>query len=351
MSSENIHSQTTKKPLRVLMVTGIYPTEKLPHKGTFVKSQVDSLVAEGVEVEIIHPKPGPLLFRYASAIVRVFLKTLRGHFDIVHGHYGQWCLFARLQWTTPVVASFLGDDVLGTPLNNGKYSKVNALIERLSRWLCRHVDAVIVKSEQMKRVAGKDTIFVIPNGVDFELFHPIPRAEVRHALGWDQEGYYVLFGNDPAILRKGFKMAQAAIACLHARGIQAKLVVANGLPQTRVVQYINACNALLLPSLAEGSPNIVKEAMACNVPVVATDVGDVSEVIGRTEGCSVCPFESEALAVGLEQALQHSQPTTGRSDISHLECSSVAKRVIAIYERVVARQNVERIHFAAEGNP
>src|SRR5438128_8233060 len=286
LASSSTTSQTTRPPFRVLVVTGAYPTEKLPHKGTFIKSQVDSLSAVGVEIEVLHPRPGAIVLRYPLTIMQVFLKTLTGHFDIVHGHYGQWCLFARLQWTTPVVASFLGDDLLGTVTTNGSYSTMSRLVVHISHWLCRRVDAVIVKSEGMKKAASGSNIFVIPNGVDFELFHYIPRAEARAALGWDQDRYYVLFGNNPKIPVKNFPLSQAAIECLHNRGISAELVVANGLPQTKLVQYINASNALILSSIAEGSPNVVKEAMACNVPVVSTDVGDVSQVIGRTEGCS-----------------------------------------------------------------
>src|SRR6266849_9750127 len=103
MSTATVEQETTRKPVRVLVVTGVYPTEQLPHLGTFIKSQVDSLIAAGLEVEIIHPKPGPVLLRYARAAIQVFFKTLTGHFDIVHGHFVQWCLIARMQWTTPVV--------------------------------------------------------------------------------------------------------------------------------------------------------------------------------------------------------------------------------------------------------
>lgn len=338
-------------PLRVLIVTGVYPTEQKPHSGTFIKSQVDSLIAAGLDVEIIHPKPGPVLLRYTSAIIQVLLKTLTLRFDVVHGHYGQWCFIARMQWTTPVVASFLGSDLLSAPAINPDYSKKNALVLHVSRWLCHRVDAVIVKSEGMKKatLVSEGNIFIIPNGVDFELFRPIPRAEARALLGWDQDHYYVLFGNDPHKPVKNFPLAQAAIECLRARGISAELVVANGLPQTTVVQYINASNALILPSLVEGSPNIVKETMACNVPVVATDVGDVSQVISRTRGCSVCPPNPQALAAALEQALQHTGPTTGRTDIMHLDRRAVAKQVIAVYEKVTTKKTRDqKIHFALE---
>src|SRR6266699_1399492 len=328
--------KSTKKAYRVLMVTGIYPTEERPHAGTFIKSQADSLVEAGLEVEVIHPKPGPVPIRYASATIQVFLKTLTGNFDIVHGHYGLWCLAACMQWTTPVVASFLGDDLLGTPTADGGFSKKSRLVVHISRWLCRHVKAVIVKSEEMRQATFMEkNIFVIPNGVDVALFRPAPRSEARAALGWKQDAFYVLFGNDPQIPRKNFALAQAAIKCLRARGISAELVVANGLPQTQVVQYINACNVLILPSLIEGSPNIVKETMACNVPVVATDVGDVSRVIGHTKGCNVCPFEPEALAAALEEAIRHRGPTTGRTDIGHLERRVVTQDVIAIYEQAL----------------
>jgi glycosyltransferase involved in cell wall biosynthesis len=110
--------------------------------------------------------------------------------------------------------------------------------------------------------------------------------------------------------------------------------VANGRPQTAVAQRINASNALLLTSIHEGSPNVVKEAMACNVPVVATDVGDVAEVVGQTAGCAVCPRDPEALAAALEVALRRPGPTTGRSDIRHLDRTVVAYQVIAVYESV-----------------
>jgi glycosyltransferase involved in cell wall biosynthesis len=338
MFSTHEKPQTQKKPLLVLMVTGMYPTEQKPHACTFIKTQVDSLIAEGVEVEVIHPRRGPLLIRYISASIQVFLKTLKGRFDVVNGHYAHWCLAARMQWTTPVVASFLGGDLLGELYADGGLSKRAILFRRISRWMCYWADAVIVKTEEMKRAAPGSKVYVIPNGVDFTLFHPIPRAEARAALGWDQDRCYVLFGNNPNEYRKNFPLAQATIERLHTRGIAAELVVASGLPQTTVMHYINASNALLLPSMYEGSPNIVKETMACNVPVVATDVGDVSQVIGHTKGCAVCSSDPDALAAGLEVALRHTEPTTGRRDIAHLEASVVAKQVIALFEQVASKK-------------
>jgi glycosyltransferase involved in cell wall biosynthesis len=121
-------------------------------------------------------------------------------------------------------------------------------------------------------------------------------------------------------------------------GVQAELVVANGLPQSKLVEHTNASNVVILPSLHEGSPNIVKEAMACNVPVVAADVGDVSQLIGHTTGCTVCSHDVEAFAEALKRAIAHNGPTSGRHDIAHLERSMVAKQVITLFADPLARR-------------
>ena len=339
MSFESTNPRVIKgKPLRVLIVTGIYPTPQKPHSGTFIKTVVDALVKEGHHVEVIHPKPGPVVIRYASAAIQVFLKTTAGRFDIVEGNYGLWCLAARLQWTTPVVANFHGDDLQGTPSKNGGRTLKSLFVVQVSRWLCHCVDAVIVKNEQMKKIASGKTVHIVPSCVDFALFHPIPREEARASLNWKQEQYCVLFGNDPQITVKNFPLARAAVERLRERGVSAELVVANGLPQTTLVQYINASNALILTSISEGSPTGVKEVMACNVPVVSVNAGDVLQLIGHTKGCKVCPRDADALAEALEEALFLKEPTTGRADISYLESSTVAKRFISIYEQVRSKK-------------
>ena len=322
------------------MVTGVYPTEQRPHAGTFVKSQVDSLIAAGLDVEVLLPKPGPAPLRYITATSTIFRKALSGRYDVIHGQYGLWGVAARLQWFTPVVVSFWGDDLLGTVTADGGRSKKSLGVIWISRKLCYLANAVIVKSAQMKQAAGgpQDKVFVIPNGVNFAQFHLIDRLEARTALSWDPNRYYVLFGNNPAIPVKNFTLAQAAIARLRERDMDAELVVANGLPHDTVVQYMNASNALLLSSVAEGSPNVVKEAMACNVPVVSTDVGDVAAVIGGTEGCSVCQHDADALAVGLEKALHHSERTTGRIAIQHLDSAVIAQRIINVYTKVISKK-------------
>ena len=336
-------SQASQRPYRVLFVTGVYPSAEHPHSGTFIKSQAQSLIHAGHTVDILCPNPlWPMPVRYLCAAVLVFWKSLRGRYDIIHAHFGLWCLAARCQWTTPVVASFLGGDLLGEPLASGMWGQQARLVVWASRRLCHLVEAVIVKSEGMREAAGFDSAFVVPNGVNFALFYPIPRQRARAQLGWHPDRCYILFGNRTSLTTKRFSLAQDAVRCLQQRGVDVELVVASGLPQEQVVLYLNAANALILSSINEGSPNIVKEAMACNVPVVSTDVGDVSQVVGRTDGCAVCASTPEALADGLQRAIAHPEPTTGRADIAYLENSHIVPRILSIYAYAEKRKFRQR---------
>jgi glycosyltransferase involved in cell wall biosynthesis len=202
----------------------------------------------------------------------------------------------------------------------------------------------------MRRAARFSSAFVIPNGVDFSRFYPIPRQEVRAILGWHPERFYILFANRPSLAGKRFSLAEAAVQCLQERSLDVELVVASGLSQELVMLYINAANVLILTSINEGSPNVVKEAMACNIPIVSTDVGDVSQVIEHTKGCFICSATSVALADSLQLALAYTESTTGRADIAHLENSQVACRVLDAYAYAIEVHRSRRL-FARKTHP
>jgi glycosyltransferase involved in cell wall biosynthesis len=118
-----------------------------------------------------------------------------------------------------------------------------------------------------------------------------------------------------------------------------ELIVAHKEPQTRLALYMSACDALVFPSYQEGSPNIVKQAMACNLPIVATDVGDVREVIGGTQGCHVCDADADVFAQRLNEILDNPFRTNGRQAVQHLSGPMVAGRIIELYEEVLRRRD------------
>jgi hypothetical protein len=166
------------------------------------------------------------------------------------------------------------------------------------------------------------------------LFSPEPRQEARAALGLPPDKSLVLFcaGMRP---EKRFDIVQAAVDILSARDKDVQLVVATAQPHDTIPHYMNACDVLVLTSEYEGSPTVVKEAMACNLPIVSVDVGDVREVMAGTDGCYICERTPDDVAAGLAQALARQQRTNGRENIKHLSLDNIAARLIAEYESVL----------------
>jgi glycosyltransferase involved in cell wall biosynthesis len=190
----------------------------------------------------------------------------------------------------------------------------------------------------MARLFRGSNVNVIPHEVDFETFRPISRNEARNRLGLSHDKKYILFAANPAIAVKRFPLAKAAWQQLHRLDPAVELLVVSKEPQDRLALYMNASNALIFPSYQEGSPNIVKQAMACNLPIVATDVGDVRQVIGNTAGCYICPPTPEEFAQAIRQLLLSPMRTRGREHVQHLAGPHVASRVIQVYENTLRKR-------------
>ena len=100
----------------------------------------------------------------------------------------------------------------------------------------------------------------------------------------------------------------------------------------KVAVLLSASDLMLLPSLSEGSPQIVKEAMACNCPIVATDVGDIKEILGDTEGCYITKFDPIDLAEKITLALNFGKRTNGRVRMENYDNKVIADKIFNIYK-------------------
>lgn len=297
--------------------------------------QIESMRGLGVQMTVLGIKGIPKI-KYLRAMFA--LQAVLPSIDIVHAHYGYCGWVARTQLRRPVVISFMGDDLLGTPDANGRISRWSALMVKANRLLSRTADAVIVKSAEMANVVAPVEAHVIPNGVDLQAFRPIDRAEARQALGWHPRALYLLFPGNPGNPRKGFPLAQAASeAASRLLGAPVKLVPLWGVLPEAAPVYMNACDAMLMTSFIEGSPNVVKEAMACNTRVVSVSVGDVPELIAGIRGYRLCPRDPESMARSLISALAETEPIEGRAAVirKRLDLASVAQSVLGIYEMVL----------------
>jgi len=327
--------------MKVLVVTNMYPSAERPHWGAFIRSQVESLVALGVETTLYEIEGWKSTTRYAQALRD--LPRLARHVgaDLVHAHYGLSGAAAAAVREVPLVVSFCGDDLLGRPDAHGHITPKSRWLVSVSRLAARRADAVIVKSEEMRRkIPEVAEVEVIPNGVDLSRFQPLARDEARERLGWPREGAVLLFAGPPEEPRKNWPLAQAVESRLVARGRAVRLVAFHGRPQTELALAMNAADVLLLPSFHEGSPNVVKEALAVNLPVVAAPVGDCAERLRGVSPGGVAAREPGAFTEAVEQVLASGTRSNGREKVLPLELSAVARRILALYERVLARRQV-----------
>ena len=324
--------------MKVLVVTNMWPSAERPHWGAFVKSQADSLAAAGCE-NTLYEIPGyrsrAAYFRAMGELPRVARESGA---QLVHAHYGLSGA-AATRVRLPLVVSFCGDDLLGRPGADGRLSGLSRALIPVSRHAAHRADGVIVKSDEMRRVlADVADVSVIPNGVDLARFAPEPRAAARAALGWRTEGHVLLFAADPAEERKNWPLADATRAALAARGFDVRLEAVHGRPQALMVRAMNAADVLLLPSFHEGSPNVVKEAMAVGLPVVAAPVGDCAERLRDVSPSWVVPRAPEAFADAAAAALDGGTRSNGRDVITRtLSLEAVAQRVLGVYEAARAR--------------
>jgi glycosyltransferase involved in cell wall biosynthesis len=301
----------------------------------FVAAQIESIRRAGMQVTTVQIDDAEQA-KYARALPRVCRHL--ACVDVVHAHYGYCGWLARAQVHRPIVVSFMGDDLLGTPDPRGHLTAFSRLMVFFNRHLARLVSAVIVKSEQMARVVAPVPAHVIPNGVDLAVFRPIDARAARAALGWSDDCYYVLFPSSPDLPRKNFALAQESVRRSSAHlGRPIELVPLRGLAHDQVALYMAASHVLLMTSLLEGSPNAVKEAMACNLPVVSVPVGDVPSLLGGVDNSAVCPRDPQAIAHVLAAILTGDGRSNGRDALQRkaLDSESVARQIIAIYRDVV----------------
>jgi teichuronic acid biosynthesis glycosyltransferase TuaC len=323
------------RPIRVLMVTSDWLWNSWGGPAVFIARQVEFLRREGIDVELFPFKGGRQARNYAKAWWEVHRRLNGGSYDLVHAQFGQSGLTA-LPKRIPLVVTFRGDDLEGIIGENGRYVPAGWVLRSVSRLVARHADAAIVVSEHMKRYLPSSVgAHVLPSGIDLELFRPEPRDEARRRLRLPSDQRLVLFVGNPALARKRFALAQAAVQLVN-RTIPTRLIAGWELPHEEIAALMSACDALVCTSMQEGSPNAVKEALACNLPVVSVRVGDVAFRLRGIAGCELCPDDcAETIAAALERVLHRGSRIDGRSAMQQLDERLLTQRLIDIYRSVL----------------
>lgn len=309
------------RTLRVLFVCSGNKTQGI---SPIVSNQGEAIRKLGVEVEYF-PIIGKGLWGYLKHYFRLKKNIRNGNYNAIHAHYSMCGILVSL--TAPfnrnIIVSLMGSFYKGSV----KYHLIH-LFARLS-W-----KTVIVKSERMKQQINLKNPVLIPNGVAIEKYNTdLDRNEIRKKLAFDPTKKYVVFVSDPNRPEKNFKLCENAVKALNNPDVYL-LPVYNVLPDV-VVEYQIAADVLMLTSFTEGSPNVIKEAMAAGCPLVTTNVGDVKNVVGHTPGCYILEtFEINEAALMLQKALEFSGRTNGLQRIKELGLDNltIGNRIISLYK-------------------
>lgn len=286
----------------------------------FIKSQGESLKEIGIELDYFLIK-GKGISGYLKNIAPLKKQIKREKYDIIHSHYGLIGLTSLLTFTkVPKILSIMGSDAYGSYDSNGK-RKISSFFEMfLTQVAMLFSNQLIVKSENLLNIVPyKYKVTIVPNGVNFSVFKPYSNLIEKNKVLW------LANPKDP---RKNFKLISDAMEYLPK---EVELVNPFPIKHNQFPKYLNNSSVFVLTSYNEGSPNVIKEAMACNIPVVTTNVGDVKKVIGKTKGCFITDFDEKMLADRINLVLKIGKRTCGRKDIEHLDSIKVAKKIEQIY--------------------
>ena len=310
---------------------------KWKRPASFIKSQSDSLKESKVYITDFYFEQKGFWGHIKYYFKLLFFLRNNKDYDIIHAHYSYIALFVYLTFPkAKFVISFMGTDLMGIldeHFNQVLKGRINLF---LSRFLQSKADHIIVKSTKMLDFINNkyhNITSVIPNGIDFNKFPIIDKTLAKNQLGLDNSKKYILFLADPRQKIKNFRLLNEAFGQLQYNNTE--LLCPYPTQSEDVYLYLNACDVLAFPSLQEGSPNVIKEALACNCPIVTTDVGDISARIVNIHGCFISAFSSKDFALKLHSALQLNARINGRESIAYLKAENVALQLKTIYHSLI----------------
>ena len=298
------------------------------HFAPFIFEQVNALKKQGCEIDFFGLQ-GKGLHGYLRNLPLLEQKIKEICPDVVHAHYGLSGLFANLQRRVPVVTTYHGSDI-----NDKKVLPFSKVALRLSAW------NVFVSRKTLEIAKPRKKYILLPCGIDLSDLQLTEKAEARRKMNLKSDKNYILFAGAFDIAVKNAPLAKEAVACL--QDSQPELLELKGYTRDEVTLLMCAADAFLLTSHTEGSPQVIKEAMACGCPIVSVDVGDVKERVEGTEGCFVSDSRNPRdLANLLKKAFAFAGKTEGRKKIlaDGLDNRLVARHLFEIYERVLRSEN------------
>lgn len=286
----------------------------------FVHEQVGSLKKLNIQIDYFFIK-GKGLIGYIKNYPLLIKKIKTGKYDLVHAHYGLSGLLASLQRLTRVIITFHGSDI-----NMKKNFPFSMLASRLS-----HKNIFVHQSLPKKLKLYRNNFFIIPCGINLDIFSPMDKLEARNQLGWEKGKIYILFSSQFDNPVKNVSLAKLAIENL---GLEIEFIELRGYSKQNVCLLMNAVDLLLVTSFSETGPIVVKEALACNCPIVSTDVGDVKSIIGKIDNCFITSYNPVEICQKIKMILDSNLRSNGRRFISQYNLDNIAEKINKVYKNI-----------------
>ena len=308
--------------MRILIVcSGNAPAFDVKKHQAFVYDQVEALKQLDVTLEFDYFFiKGKGLAGYLFCLNKLVNQLKSQVYDCIHAHVALAGLLANLQRQVPVVTTFHGSDI-NLPLSR--------LLSVFTDTLSYKTIYISHRLMQKAIVAHKAKRTVIPCGVDFELFIPQEKQQSRERLGLLSDKTYILFSAGFDVAVKNYSLARSAVDLLENESVE--LLELKDYTREEVALLFSAVDAALMTSLSEGSPQFIKEALACNCPVVSTDVGDVRSTMGNIAGCYITSYDPGDVATKLRRVLMNPSRVTSREQIRQFDNRLIARKIRDVY--------------------
>ena len=324
--------------MKILIITSEWPSKNRPSSVPFLVREVNQLKKIGIDVDVFSFRGNKKLSNYLSSRKKLKNIIKNNSYDILHVHWGYNAILA-IPTNIPLVITYRGDDLNGISYIGGIRNTIKSFfVIIISKYVSYFASSLILVTKTFKvKVNQNVPSYVIPSGIDLNIFKPIDKEICSSKIGIDKNKKIILFPGNKTDVVKNYKLANEVLSIVKQKIDDVEMIsIPLNTNKDLIPYYMNSADCILFTSIQEGSPNVIKEALACNIPIVSTNVGDVKERLETIDGCFVIDdYDAKNLAEALLRILISEKKIKGRNSVSSLSLENTAKEILSVYKNLL----------------